>query len=742
MELLHPFDDVWLVDFEFHQPHGERPEPICLVAREYRSGRSFRLWQDDFSMEIRPPFEVGNDALFVAFYASAELGCFQSLGWPIPARILDLFCEFRCLSNGLDTPCGSSLLGALAYFGIDGIDVSDKAEMRELAIRGGPYTQVERHSLLAYCETDVLGLAKLLTAMLPKIDLPRAMLRGRYMAAAARMEWSGVPIDTEALTSLRDNWCGIKGRLTREIDRDYGVFVPTGAHRLDPQSRLGAAIYRAAAETGIQPLHLAAAVDDVYARYREAHAPFIAAEIAARERTGLSVRRIERWEDSGRDHSTWPALDVTARELAAEHPELGLGRGYVQEEVADDTDHAGLLWDRLREPTPRLLAKHDREIIDEAVVLAAGAPDDLPDDVELGFSAARWADWLIHNGIPWPRLASGNLALDDDTFRQMARVYPAVAPIRELRHALGEMRLFADLAVGIDGRNRCLLSAFRSLTGRNQPSNAKFIFGPSCWLRGLIRPEPGRAIAYVDWSQQEFGIAAALSGDPAMQSAYTSGDPYLTFAKQAGAVPPDATKETHKAERDLFKVCALAVQYGMGAKSLALSLDKPEAVARELLRLHRQTYPMFWAWSESAVDHAMLRGWLQTVFGWRVQVGPRANPRSLANFPMQANGAEMLRLACCLATEQGIVVCAPVHDALLIEADENEIEPAVAATQAVMAEASRTVLGGFALRSDAKIVRFPDRYMDPRGERMWQTVVDLLRKLRRATLEASETVAF
>jgi hypothetical protein len=72
------------------------------------------------------------------------------------------------------------------------------------------------------------------------------------------------------------------------------------------------------------------------------------------------------------------------------------------------------------------------------------------------------------------------------------------------------MRLFADLAVGHDGRNRCLLSAFRSLTGRNQPSNARFIFGPSCWLRGLIRPEPGRAIAYVDWSQQEFGVAAAL----------------------------------------------------------------------------------------------------------------------------------------------------------------------------------------------------------------------------------------
>jgi hypothetical protein len=48
-----------------------------------------------------------------------------------------------------------------------------------------------------------------------------------------------------------------------------------------------------------------------------------------------------------------------------------------------------------------------------------------------------------------------------------------VAPLRELRLSLGEMRLFANLAVGRDGRNRCLLSPFRSKTGRNQPSNAK-----------------------------------------------------------------------------------------------------------------------------------------------------------------------------------------------------------------------------------------------------------------------------
>jgi hypothetical protein len=56
-----------------------------------------------------------------------------------------------------------------------------------------------------------------------------------------------------------------------------------------------------------------------------------------------------------------------------------------------------------------------------------------------------------------------------------------------------------------------------------------------------------------------------------------------------------------------------------------------------------------------------------TVFGWPVRVGDRSNPRFLRNFPMQANGAEMLRVACCLGTERrGIEICAPIHDAVLI----------------------------------------------------------------------------
>jgi hypothetical protein len=572
METLQRFESIWAVDFEFSSSPGQPPNPICLVAWELRTGKQLRVWEEELRRMSEPPYGTGPETLVVAYYASAEMGCHLALGWQLPENLLDLYAEFRCKTNGRATPCGNGLLGALTWYGLQGLSTVEKDSMRELALRGGPWTTEERISLLDYCESDVEALTQLLGAMASSLDIERALLRGRFMKAAARIEANGVPIDSESWQLLKDAWPDLQDELIKEIDREYGVFE---------------------------------------------------------------------------------------------------GRS---------------------------------------------------------FRASRFAEWLTRTGIPWPRIASGKLDLSDAAFREMARSHPQVAPLRELRSALAQMRL-AELQVGFDGRNRCLLSAFQARTGRNQPSNSRFIFGPSVWLRHLIRPRPGYGIAYIDWSQQEFGIAAALSGDRLMQRAYLSGDPYLEFAKQAGAAPPDATKATHSAVREQFKACVLAVQYGMGPDSLAQRIGQPVAAARELLRLHNETYQVFWRWSDAALDHAMLHGSLPTVFGWRLHIGGNANPRSIRNFPMQANGAEMLRLACCLVTEAGIRVCAPVHDAILIEAPLDTLDEAIATTQALMAEASRIILNGFELRSDAKAYRHPDRYSDARGLQMWETVQKILARL-------------
>jgi DNA polymerase-1 len=272
------------------------------------------------------------------------------------------------------------------------------------------------------------------------------------------------------------------------------------------------------------------------------------------------------------------------------------------------------------------------------------------------------------------------------------------------------------------------LKPFASLASRNQPSTSKFIFGPATWIRYLIKPEPGYAVAYIDFNQQEFAVAAVLSGDRAMQHAYLTADPYLEFAKQAGAAPRDATKKTHGAVRDLYKTCCLAVMYGMHAKSLALRIGKSESEAQRLLLHHQKVYPKFWEWSVRVIDHMQLIGTYSTGSGWSVRRNYRAlsdhHKRSAQNFPVQATGADILRLSCCLGVERGVRICAPIHDAVLIEAPLSEIDAIVSTMRGAMAEASRSILGGFEIRTEAAV--FPDRFRDERGAHTWQLVRELL----------------
>jgi DNA polymerase-1 len=566
-----PFREIWCVDFEFQAIDGERPWVLCMVAREARSGREIRMWRDELLARQRAPFDTGADVVLVAYYASAEIGCFLELGWPLPVNVLDLYAEHRVETNGIPTGFSNRLPGALAYRGLGHLDVDEKQAMIDFILSKRAFSAAEQKDILDYCASDVVGLEALLPKMSPRIDWRRALLRGRYMAAAAHMERTGVPLDAELHQQLVENWSRIKQRLVSETDADYGVY-----------------------------------------------------------------------------------------------------EGQT-------------------------------------------------------FKSDRFERYLAARGIPWPRLPSGALDLKRDTFRGQAAGRPELHPLYELRTTLSEMRL-SDLTVGEDGRNRYLLSAYATSSGRNAPSASKSIFGPARWLRGLIRPPPDHAIAYVDWSCQEIGIAAALSGDERMIAGYLGGDPYLAFAMDAGLAPRHATKASHAAIRAMCKSIVLGIGYGMESETMSVRAGITKARAAELLALHHATYQPFWEYSDNVVTTAILTGEIHTVLGWRRRIGRDLNPRSLRNFPMQGNGAEMMRIAAIAATDAGIEVCAPVHDVFLICAPIDRIDADVAQMREFMSRAGETITDGLKIRTSAEIVRAPDRYMDERGARMWDTVMRLLQE--------------
>jgi DNA polymerase I len=177
-------------------------------------------------------------------------------------------------------------------------------------------------AILDYCAEDVMDTGKLLRKMIARIDMPRALLRGRYMKAVARMEHTGIPVDLPLLDGLRGHWSQLKSQLINDVDKQFHAYEETT------------------------------------------------------------------------------------------------------------------------------------------------------------FKAHKFMALTKRLGIPWPQFASGAPMLDNDTFKEQARAHPSINALHELRSTIGKFRL-TGLEVGRDGRNRCMLSPFKSSTGRNQPSNSKFLFGPS-----------------------------------------------------------------------------------------------------------------------------------------------------------------------------------------------------------------------------------------------------------------------
>lgn len=359
------------------------------------------------------------------------------------------------------------------------------------------------------------------------------------------------------------------------------------------------------------------------------------------------------------------------------------------------------------------------------------------------FSAERFHRYITARKIDWPTTASGAYELKKETLKDMLLGHPEFKDFYDLRAALACLK-DVQLTVGSDGRARTALWAYQSKTSRCQPSTTGFVFGWPRVLRRLIQPAPGRALAYVDVGQEEFAIAAVLSGDQAMQEAYRSGDCYLAFAKLAKAAPPEATKHSHKAVRERYKTVVLAVQYLMSEFGLARRLGITPMEALGLITQHRKAYATYWQWSNTVLSFARMYGYLESPHGWRLSVTKETKvetktksgskqestgtkDRTIRNWLMQTVGAELMRLACQYALLDGVMVCAPIHDALLIESDIVDINAAVTKTIAAWQRAGRELLSGFELRVDAKVFAYPARFVEDDGESaLLRTIQDVL----------------
>jgi hypothetical protein len=344
------------------------------------------------------------------------------------------------------------------------------------------------------------------------------------------------------------------------------------------------------------------------------------------------------------------------------------------------------------------------------------------------WSDVRFEQWLVSAGITaWPRLESDKIQIDGDAFKIMYH-QPGIEGLHALRDSLGVI-VRAKLPIGPDGRNRPSLFPFCTATGRN--AHARSLFNAHAGMRGFITFPSDKIGVYLDWRTQEIGVAAAHSEDRKLMDAYGSGDVYHALAVMCRLTDDHDVqhwKKHNKQMRQRMKSLQLGINYGMGVPSLARGLDRHPLIASTIIETHKRTYPRYWEWKEERANTAMQERVLETQFGWPLYLSHTPNLRTIYNFPMQGNGAEMLRLAAMRLCEAGIIPSMLVHDAILLEADSEE---QIAHAKEIMERAGADVCNGFKIGVDVERMDIGGRFRDkrPAAEKIWATIMLALQEV-------------
>lgn len=344
------------------------------------------------------------------------------------------------------------------------------------------------------------------------------------------------------------------------------------------------------------------------------------------------------------------------------------------------------------------------------------------------FDLKKFAALIDRLGIAgWPLTPFGRLSDSEETMARMASLYPAIAPLRDLRIRVAKLREM-KLSIGDDGRNRFDFATFGSKTARCQPSTSENIMAGPKWVRGLVRADPKReyVLAVVDWVGQEYGIGASLSGDRAMQAAYQAGDIHIGTAIAGGLAPPGASGDSHPAARRIGKALNFAVMYGGGAHTLAAKLKSSEREAMQFLTGIQEAFPDFTRWATGQVMAAQCRGWMETALGWRLDASRTRNVRTLRNWQMQTGGSEMLQaVVCLLIVTHSIRICATMHDAIMVELPLATWQEDLLLVRSVMEDVSKVVTGSLVIRTEARAMMPGERYLREQDEGwdQWQNVM-------------------
>jgi DNA polymerase-1 len=326
---------------------------------------------------------------------------------------------------------------------------------------------------------------------------------------------------------------------------------------------------------------------------------------------------------------------------------------------------------------------------------AAGGPFNLNSPKQLGeilFEKLR----LIEKP---KKTATGQYQTNEQVLQSLMGTHPIIADILEYREVTKLKNTYVDAlpetVSRVDGRVHTTFHQLMAATGRMASSNPNLQNIPIRSDSGkeirkaFVSGEPGWLLMSADYSQVELRVMAALSEDPAMIEAFQNGqDIHQATAAKVYGVPLDGVLPEM---RRTAKMVNFGIIYGISAFGLSQRLGIPRGEAATIIENYFKQFPGVYRYMEQIVKDAKKHGYVETITGRRRVIRDigSANAtirggaeRMAMNTPIQGTAADMIKLAMINIARElqrtGLQtrMLLQVHDELLFEVPENEVEQA------------------------------------------------------------------
>ncbi len=234
---------------------------------------------------------------------------------------------------------------------------------------------------------------------------------------------------------------------------------------------------------------------------------------------------------------------------------------------------------------------------------------------------------------------------------------------------------------------RPVVSAFHTKTGRDHALGSSLNQVPKQYWKSVLSPPKGSVYALLDYQQQEPMIAAYFAQCRMLMNWYQKGDIYKNLVQLVGG----------QFSRDQCKQLLIGRLYGIGYRTLAeklgITLSRVRSLSNELSRL---IYPMDRYLAKSA-DVIRQQGFARSL-DWKYTISDLDGQLSLANWKIQATGADIMRRACLRLDDANIPLLLTNHDSFLVRLEQAQFQNQLDAATQALADAAADVLNGFRLK--------------------------------------------